>query len=97
MSLVAEKIYIGNVGTIIDIDMGEDVSQATNLSLSVQKPSGQTVTWIPQIQDTNYLRYVLQAGDVDLAGTYRIQPKLTLGTWMGYGIVVQLRVYELFE
>jgi len=97
MTLIAQKIYVGNIGTIIDIDMGEDVSQATELSWNIRRPDGGETTWTPQVYDTTFLRYVLQVGDVSLAGVYHIQPKLTLGSWVGFGSAVELRVYALFE
>lgn len=91
------RVYAGDIGTLIDVDLGEDITLATNISLSVKKPDGKVVTWSPSLQGTTALRYVLQAGDVDLAGIYFIQPKLTLGTWSGSATAIQLTVYPAYN
>ena len=82
---MSNKIYVGDVGTTILVDMGEDISSATNLALEVKKPDGSIVEWVPTVSDKNFLKYIIKAGDLTLEGTYTINPKLTLGDWSGRG------------
>ena len=93
---MADKVYVGDVGTIIDVDCGEVLTTATGQSLKVRKPNGAEVVWTATIA-TNSLRHTIIAGDVDIAGTYLIQPYLTLSGWTGRGKTVTLPVYRYFE
>ena len=92
-----EKVYVGDVGLEIIIDMQESMALATNISFLTRKPDGEEVVWTGiQIVETNKLKYTTQAGDLDKAGIYKVQPKLTLGQWTGKGHTVFFRVYEKF-
>jgi len=91
-----KKVYIGDVGTVIDVDCGESISGATSCALSVLKPNGARVEWSATIHGTSVLRHIVVAGDLDVAGTYRLQPMLTLGTWAGRGNTVSFDVWSLF-
>lgn len=93
---MADKIYVGDEGTIILIDMGEDISAATVSNINVRKGSGD-VTWTATVYNSNYLRYVIQAGDFDEAGTYYLQPYLEFTDWKGKGKTVNFEVYEAFK
>lgn len=92
---------VGDIGTYIVIDMGTDVSAATNLIFKVRKPSypdtGSEEDWVPSVYNTNYLRYQVVTGDFDEDGVYEIVPQLTLGGWSGHGDPVWFKVYGLRE
>lgn len=79
------KVYKGDTGTQIIIGMGTDLTTATGLLLTVKKPSGTVVSWTPTKYDTDKLKYVVQAGDLNESGTYWIQPQMTLSGWTGSG------------
>lgn len=89
------KVYIGDVGTVIELDMQEDISSSTSITFRVKKPDDSIVTWVPSIYGTDYLRYTLVADDIDLSGIYYVQPHMTLGGWVGYGKTVKLEIYSL--
>lgn len=91
------NIYINDIGTVIEIDMGENISTATGLVLEVQKPDLTRVEWTPIIYGTNYLRYSVVAGDLDKVGKYLINPKLTLSTWIGRGNTISFEVLSRFK
>jgi len=92
-----EKPYVGDIGLTIIIDMQEDMESATNITFEVRKPDGQEVSWEGiQVFETTKLKYITQEGDLDVAGIYNIQPKLTLGNWTGKGNTVSFRVYEKY-
>jgi long-subunit fatty acid transport protein len=91
------KVYVGDVGTEIKVDMQESMSGATDITFEVKKPSGEEKTWSGvEIVETTKLKYTIQSGDLDVSGTYKVQPKLTLGAWIGKGYTVSFRVYEKY-
>lgn len=94
---IVPKVYVGDVGTIILIDLQEVISAATDLSFQVKKPDKSVVVWTPSIDGTMKLKYTILSGDLNVVGKYVIQPKLTLGGWVGRGNSVELIVYPLFE
>jgi hypothetical protein len=91
------KIYIGDIGTIIRIDMGEDISTASGLKLKVQKPNGTEVVWVPIIDASNYLSYTTVDKDIDQIGVFKITPQMVLGEWSGSGDTVSFIVYGLYQ
>lgn len=93
---MADKYYVGDIGIIITIDMGEDISTGLNLILYVLKPNGEEVEWTPTIYNTNYLKYTITEDDIDVGGVYYINPYLELGSWKGFGETVNFRVYDEF-
>ena len=88
-------VHLGAVGVTITIDMGETISTSTSYSLRVRKPSGNIVTWTPSISGTTALAYDTTAGAINEAGTYYINPYLTLSGWTGYCDAVKLTVSAL--
>jgi hypothetical protein len=94
---MAERVFKDDIGTIIEINLQENISAATNLKYKVKKPNGVEVDWTPTLYGTNYLRYPVIAGDLNLTGIYYIQPYMTLGGWTGRGDTVDLTVYDHFE
>lgn len=107
---MANKPKKGDVGTIIELDMQEDVSTATQHSdevtgsgivFLVTKPSGASVKWTNcAIYQNNYFRYTTVADDLDEASEgfsdepYLITPKFALGSWEGHGDTVKMYVYD---
>lgn len=91
------KIYKDDVGLVIDIDMGENISSATGLTLYITKPDKSVTTWTPTLQGTNYLRYTTVTDDLNQAGDYIIQPGFTLGSWTGKCTSVGFKVYDSYE
>jgi hypothetical protein len=101
------EIRVGDVGTIIEIDMQEDVSAAvphsdtdvdSDLALEVRLPDATVVIWGPLVlEGTNFFRYTVVDGDFAQKGTYRAVPKFGLGTWEGRGDPVTWYVKDQFE
>jgi len=83
---MAEKHYVGEIGTVIMVDCGTDISTAINTKLKVIKPDKTTtVEWNATIDGTNNLKYTSVAGDFDQAGRYELYASLTYGGWTGLG------------
>jgi len=87
------KVFRGDIGTEIIIDMQIDISTATGISIAVEKPDGTTTTWTPFIYNTTSLKYIAVEGDFATAGVYTLQPRLTIGSWSGSGTECTLTVY----
>jgi len=94
---MANRHYVGEIGTVITVDCGCDISGATVKSLKVRKPDGTEVSWTATIYNSNYLRYTTISGDLNLAGTYYIQAYVTFSGWTGRGETAELVIYENFE
>ena len=97
---MADKVFVGDVGTAIILDCGEDVSGGSNPRIAYQKPSyesGASGEWVAEVYQSNYLKYVTVDGDLDEAGDYRVQAKLTLSGWTGRGETALFKVYGVFQ
>jgi len=92
----ATKIYVDDIGTVIDIEMHRDISAATELVLHVRKPNGEEKKWIPWIEGTTKLRYFTVEGDLNVAGIYYIQPEIRLGSWWGFCKTTSVTVSEKY-
>jgi hypothetical protein len=91
------KHYIGEVGTVLTLDCGVDISDATVFEIEVTKPNGTTATWTGTLSSTDSIGYTLQTGDFNQDGIYKLQAHVTSvgGEW--YGETVELYVYDNFE
>lgn len=90
------KTYVGDTGTVISLDCGQDVSAATARSIEVRKPDKSTVTWTAAADGATAIKFTTLADSLDMPGTWRLQAKVTLpsGTWRGE--TAQLEVYNPF-
>jgi len=92
------KTYVGDVGTIIIVDIGESVSAATYTALKVRKPGADTeYIWSGEVYNTNYVKYTTVDGDFSIAGQYHVQPHIITSTWDGLGETITLTVFDPFE
>ncbi len=91
------KVYVGDTGTAIVLDVGVNISAATAQSIEAQRPDGSTVSWAGTIFETNKVRFVTQANSLNQAGDWKLQSRVVLptGTWLGE--VVKLTVYRPFD
>lgn len=91
------KIYVGDFGTVLDVDVGEDISAATELKIRATKPDGTTIVeWVSGLQGSSTVRYTFADGDLDTAGVWKLQAKVTNASGVWYGETVPLRIYALF-
>ena len=101
MDNTGNKIYVGDVGLAIIVDLSEDIEGATDCHLLIRKPGGTEVEWPAEVYavngNTQYLRYYTVAGDLNLAGRYKVQPEITLSGWTGKGETDEFRVYRAYR
>lgn len=92
-----QKIYVGDVGTVLVLDCGQDISAAIARSIEVRKPGGSPVSWAASASGLNAIQYVSLAETFDLAGYWVLQAKVTLPTGVWLGESVSLHVYRKFK
>lgn len=71
---------VGDVGRVIDVDVGENVSAAETLELIFKKPSGATtIKTAPDValSGTQILRFTSPLGFFDQSGIWEIQARVT--------------------
>ncbi len=89
-----DKVYAGDFGYKIKIDMGASVVGATGIKWFMLKPDD-TIAEIDAlitIVDNNWLEYTTVDGDTPDPGTYYIRPFFTLSGWTGSGKKVSFDV-----
>lgn len=99
MADIEGKSYVGDIGTAIIIDAGEDLNEATDLMFRVFKPgTTKYIEWEPEVQvDLHKCRYFTKSGDFDRSGDYRINLYGKFADWEGDANTVEFHVYALGE
>lgn len=91
------KSYVGDIGTVILLDCGTDISAATVTEIRVKKPDGLEHVWSGVMEAVKYVKYVVQDGDFDMKGNYLFQAYVETPAWKGLGETVKWQVYEKFK
>ena len=92
------KIYKSDIGTIIQLNTGATITGATGISIEVKKPSGATASWTAVVStDAMSVEHTIGALDLDEAGDYILQAKLTLGGGTWRGASVKMEVKDIFK
>ena len=88
-------MQVGDVGTTISIDVGEDISAATAVKIHYKKPDGTVGNWTASVADDDQsVEYNTQASDINVVGLWQFQAHITLPTWNGYSTIVKQQVNE---
>ena len=87
------KTYIGDTGTVVELDTGVSLAGATALTIEAAKPDGTTASWTGSASGTS-IAFTSLDGTFDVAGRWLLQAKAVLpsGTWRGE--TVQMVVYS---
>jgi hypothetical protein len=82
---MADKIYVGDVGTLFRVDCQTDISTATVRKLEIKKPDETTHDWTASLYGTDQLEYTIVADDLDQEGVYQghAYVELPSGKWRG--------------
>jgi hypothetical protein len=95
---MTKTVRKGDVGTLVKVYVGCDISDANLTQLIYQKPNGNKGTWVGSIVENSYIAYTLQTGDIDIVGHWKLQAYVeTLsGKWYGdiASFIVQDRLIE---
>jgi hypothetical protein len=79
------KHYVGDTGTKILVEVGENISNALELVLRIKKPDGSTDNWTGTVQGLTKIQYDTKAGDWNIPGEYKLQSYVRLSNWSGLG------------
>lgn len=95
------SFYVGDVGKRVEVFIvGVDLTNAV-VQWRVLRPNGSIVTWNATVDDVEQglTSYVLVSGDLNTAGDYKINPKITflLDNSLLFGSVVNLYVNDQFS
>lgn len=91
------KIYVGDVGTLISIDCGCDVSDLTAAKVIIRTPAGVEAEYTGTLSGTNFVIYTLLGTEMPAEGEYKIMVEITTsdGVWSGEPDTIQ--VYNKFQ
>lgn len=75
------RAYVGDIGTIIEVNTFIDLTDAVTLELKIKKPSGAEMVKTAVVPDgltaaDGKIVYVVEAGDFDEIGKYYVQPHI---------------------
>lgn len=92
------KNYKGDVGTVLRVPVGADITGATTLRLYITKPDATTATWVGTLSDCKKeIWYTILAGDWDQDGEYLLQAYVVTPAWTGRGDTAAFRIFDVFE
>ena len=77
-------IFVGDIGTVITIDVGVDISSGSAYKIVYRKPSGATGVWTGSLSGTTAVTYTVLTGDFDEEGDWKFQAHVVLPAWEGY-------------
>ena len=87
------ELHVGDVGTEIVLDCGTNVSNSTFREIIAKDPNEKRVHWTASVADETSIKYVLQAGDLNVAGNWRLQTYVEFpnGKWRGTPTKMKVR------
>lgn len=92
------QVFVGDIGTVIQLETGVDISTATTVSIKVKKRSAKheisLADWVGTVESNTKVKYTSVSGDFNVAGTYRLQAYVKMSTWEGHGGIVELPVLD---
>lgn len=95
---MAERHYVGEIGTVITVDCNVDISGAVAQELRVRKEDGTEETWTASVFGTQYLRHTTVAADFSVAGEYALNAYVEDSDgWKGLGETDTFRIYDSFR
>jgi len=100
--MIEIKPYVGDCGTIIELDCQEVISGAGGLKMYCKKPKASAPNtfeikeWTTGVAlyGTTKIRYAVVSGDFDVRGHYEVQAYLELSGWKGRTDIIKFYVYD---
>ncbi len=91
------KVYVGDVGTVITLDCGQNISAATARVIAARKPSGALVSWTASASGTDSITFTTVSGTFDEDGVWKLQAVITLPSGVRRGETANLPVHAHFN
>jgi hypothetical protein len=100
MSLT-QKIHVTDIGTVFQVTIYDgatlvDLSSTTNIDFIFRKPDKSIVTRTASLYTDGVdgiVQYVMQEGDLDLKGSWKMQAELTFPEGQWWSDIIQFKVY----
>lgn len=84
-------VFLNDIGTLIRVDVGSDVTGATVKKIKYIKPNGDSGDWDATIA-TQYLQHTTVDEDLDQVGEWIVQALVTTGSGTWHGEVTRFEV-----
>lgn len=84
--------YLGEYGMPLDLRCGIELPGATQISIEARKPDGSAVTWPAAVHESTWLRYIVQPGDLNQTGAWRLQAHFVLPGGDRFGLTAVMMV-----
>lgn len=94
---MGNKVYIGDIGTVITLNTNETISNATTTDIEVRKGDGTLATWTGSLSGSDSVTYTVVSGDLSCSGIYKMQAYIVMPGWSGLGETTEFQVYNMFE
>jgi len=95
---MADKMYVGDVGTVITVETNSVLTGASATNLKILKADGTEATWVGAINGTTQIDYTIKADDLSVAGNWFLNSFVTFASgdqWTGE--TVKFPVYNPFD
>src|SRR5512139_3679326 len=90
---MANKIFVGEIGTAISLECGINISAATTLRIYYTKPDGTSSYWSGTLSGTTAMTYTTTAAtDIDQSGVWRLRSYVVTPSFTRWGDVVAMTV-----
>ena len=91
------KIYIGQVGVLIELDTQDSLLGATKTEIRYRKPDKSTGAWEGTIDGTKITHLIDDDTVLDSAGSWLLQAYAEGSGWALLGETVTLPVYNVWK
>ena len=92
------NLFVGSIGEQIILNVGLDISTATNQEIRYKRPNGTVGRWDAELYDGQSIVYVTKTeDDLNLPGTWELQSYVELPDWSGYGDIASVVVYDKLQ
>lgn len=93
------KVYVGDIGTLIKLSTGVNLTDATDQSIFYKKPGGTEIEKAALVESpasSGIIYFTLADGDFDEAGEYKFQAWVEFPSGEWYGETATLTVYSRY-
>lgn len=89
-----QQIFVGDIGTVLLLDCGVNITSATSVKVIAKSPQGLKKEFIGTVDGTNNVKYTTSSADFDVAGNWLLQSYVQMPDWTGRGAWVTLTVKD---
>jgi hypothetical protein len=86
-------VFLNDIGTLINVDVGSDITGATVHQIKYIKPDGSSGNWDATVS-TQYLQYTTADGDLDELGDWEVQAYVETASGKWHGEVTRFKVLK---